>query len=163
MKLQRGDIFTIHSESLLDKLIDWVQAMWAKDKKSTESHCGIIISEDGETFESKFRISRGHIAEYTMNPKKRVRIYRHAEMSEDKFIRGWDFVKIHEGQIYPIHRWPLFILGLAEEFKVIKKPVCSELTKKFLYGCDLALFYWGVDVDELSDEVTSGLPWEVIL
>lgn len=147
-KLQPGDIFTTSSKGLMDDAIDFVQAFWSPDKKSTQTHCGVILNSSGETFESKFTIRRGNISKYQ---NRTIRVYRHPDMTPERFQAGWELVKSHEGQIYPIHRWPLFILGLAEEVVILPKPVCSELTTKFMHGADLwEGSYWGVDVNELD-------------
>lgn len=155
--LNSGDIFnTITNKNILQKGINFIQGALAKlrgrDGKSESSHTGIILDREGTTFESNFlKIGKYHLNDYA---GKRVRIYRYDDMTIRKFNQGFDAVKKHEDQIYPVHRLLFFIVpGLAERFAPLPKPVCSELVAKFLFCAGVrGKAYWGTDVDELEDE-----------
>lgn len=171
--LNTGDIFSVEpdkNDSLFYRFIGWginlVQGVHDQNdadpsQKSTESHCGIILNPAGDTFESKAMLGRYNLNDYK---GRYIRIYRNVNMTIHRFDSGWQAVKVHDGQIYPLHRWALFLLpGLAKHFAPLPKPVCSELVCKFLRYAGLRpKGFWGVDVDELFDEIRLTSEWILV-
>lgn len=147
MKLRKGDVFAVRTNSALAGMINFCQRIWSWDSESKYNHAGIIIGEDGETFESLVRIGRYNLSQYE---GQRILIARHREMDDLKFEYGFLKVKDLDGAVYPVLRLLLHLLRLAK-YVHWKYPVCSELVGKFLNAAGLWRKWWGVNPDNLAD------------
>jgi hypothetical protein len=158
-RLKAGDIFVSQNPMMLGIIINAVQKFWSADNQSEYSHAGIIINPNGETFESLYTIRRSHIDKYT---GKKVMIARHTAMTDQLFTHGFSQIIKHDGQIYPYHRLPLFLVPfLAKYISTGLFPVCSELVCKFLVKCGLRENWSGVNPDHIAD-MMKGRVWMVV-
>lgn len=151
IELRPGDPFVVHSDGTVPDMVNLFQSIWSPDHKSEYSHSGFVMSPDGETFESRKRIGRYHLKDFEGCP---IFIVRHALMTPERFQQGWDYVKKHEGAIYPVMRLALHAVGLAS-YVHWKHPVCSELECKFEVGAYLRREWWGKTPDNLADQWVS--------
>ena len=126
--VQPGDIFCSQYPSELGKAIRWITGRRSADKNAEYSHVGIIIGEDGETFEAVSRIWRQNLFRDYAGVK--VRIGRHRDMSKDAFEKGLESALAFEGNRYPYHRLLLHALRLAGTINTGRFPVCSELAMR---------------------------------
>jgi hypothetical protein len=153
MKLQPGDVFFQTSGTWLDSIINFFQSLWSGDRRSVFSHCGIVIDEDGTTFET----STWRTGFYNINSRRGrktvVYVVRHMFMRRLKIA----FPNL-SGRIYPYWRLPLFALGLAKYIHR-RNMVCSEIVADFLYNVGIRRSYWGVSVDDLVDQIQSDPAW----
>jgi len=142
----------------LGSLINICQAARAVDNESQYSHTGIITDSRGTTLEALWTVSAQNIWDaYAGN---RVLIVRNINMTPPVFAAGFEKIRKHIGQWYPVHRLLLHFLGIAKWIHW-KRIVCSELTAKFEAGCAEYLGpdktagflrnYYGVNPDNLTD------------
>lgn len=145
--LKKGDVFAVKTNSWLAGVINFCQRVWSWDSESKYNHAGIIIGENGETFESLGKIGRYDLSQYE---GQCIIIARHKDMDEQKFNHGFLKVKDLDGAIYPVLRLLLHFMRLAK-YVHWKYPVCSELVGKFLNSAGLWRKWWGVTPDILAD------------
>lgn len=166
--LASGDVFfekitKDNKPSFLQRGINFVQGLYSADGRSDTPHTGIILNAFGKTFESLKKIcSKNLFSEYK---GVEVEIYRHKDMTEYRYKKGWNAVKHHEGQIYPAWRFVWHTIPfLARFIHIIEIPVCSELVSKFLINAGLLDFkgYMGVNVDELYDHIKNHRDWTLV-
>lgn len=162
MKLQPGDEFAVCSPTALGCLIRMAEKVKAGDNESKYNHTGIILDGEGTTLESKWTVRSGNLwKDYVGCP---VLVVRNIYMTPWVFQLGYEKIKRHIGQWYPVHRLALHLLGLAK-WVHWDDVVCSELTAKFEVGCaeyfgedEGAGFmrnHYGVNPDHLTDR------WEI--
>lgn len=152
LDLQPGDVFATANPQALGWIINLAQKVQSDDGESTYGHAGIITSPAGETFEALWKIRKNNLKAYV---GKRVVIARWKAMTPAAFEKGWQAVKVQEGQWYPFGRLFLHLLGMPK-VHLPNREVCSELTCHFLIsagatvrsGCN----WYGVNPDELVDE-----------
>ena len=159
--LNPGDIFCTRNPMALGRIINGMQKFWSPDNQSEYSHSGIILDSKENTFESLWTIKRSNLNTYI---SKKILIGRHINMNSKLFQIGFDKIKHHEGQWYPMHRLPLFIIPpLAKYIATGYFPVCSELAAKFLYRCYLLEENWkGKNPDHIADMIIKWKVFEVI-
>jgi hypothetical protein len=112
----------------LGKAINFVQKLKSVDNESTYGHAGIILSPQGETFESLWTIRKNHLDEYNGCKVLIGRAIWPSQDDQNKAIAK--VISDHEGMRYPWWRLPLHMIGLAKFISVGIFPVCSELTVK---------------------------------
>jgi len=158
MKLQPGDIFFQTSGTTLDIIINFFQALWSGDKRSIFSHTGIVVNEDGTTFET----SPWRTGYFNLNSRRGrktiVAILRHTHM---RYLQTNLHACYLNGVIYPYWRLPLFALGLAGIVHW-RNMVCSEIVADLLTNLGLRKSRWGVSVDKLLDDMMSDPNWEAV-
>lgn len=164
IKLKRGDIFCSKNPMWIGSAINIAQKFWSSDNESEYGHAGIIISTDGDTFESLWTIRQNHLDSYKGN---KVLIGRAIWPSQDDQDYAIQRVRIdHEGQIYPIWRLIFHLFGpLAKYISSGKFPVCSELTvkKAILAGVTAWGSTWkGKNPDHVADAIRRWDAYEVI-
>jgi hypothetical protein len=150
MQLNPGDIFVVKSKSKIAKAILAIEHVMSEDHEAEYTHAGIILGDNGDTFESL-----RHIDHYNMDLNKGCHIFiaRHNLMAQEIFNTCMSSVIKYDGQNYPWWRLGLFFGGLADDLYRIDRPVCSELVALFLKGGGLRLEHsWGVSPDNLADE-----------
>ena len=158
--MKKGDIFCTRNPMALGRAINGMQLFWSTDNESTYSHSGIIISDEGATFESLWTIKKANIDKYR---GMRVLIGRHVKMTPESFKLGWDVVKRHEGQLYPFHRLILHIIPpMAKYLSTGRFPVCSELVAKFLCGCGFMRTWKGKNPDHIADMIRKWDDYDVV-
>jgi hypothetical protein len=158
-----GDVFGEYSGNLLAKSIDGIQWLWSTDRQATYNHTGIITGPDGGTFEALWTIKEanlwdkdrlGHqiiVARYNgcSGPKKK------GELENIK--------KYHLGQWYPWWRLFMHVLPPLAKINVFKRPVCSELTARYLYFIGARHGHWaGTRPDTLVDEWNMSKDFEIV-
>jgi hypothetical protein len=149
MKLQAGDCFVVRGNTNISYLIRVAGKFWSTDGECTYNHAGIILNEEGNTFESLNRIDHYKLDGYK---GKQIMIVRHKGMNNERYTDGWNFIKRLDGVIYPYWRLALHLVHLARLFNRSGIPVCSELVGMFENGADLREVFWGLTPDNLADE-----------
>ena len=155
IQLKPGDIFCTRNPMWLGRAINAVQWFWSQDGESKYSHAGIILDETGLTFESLWTIRRSHLDAYR---GVEVLIGRDIGMTESRFFQCWLRVMDHEGQWYPGWRLLLHLLPPVSKLSVTGRPVCSELTWKFVDGKN----FMGVNPDTIADRIRQWHRFDVI-
>lgn len=173
MKLQSGDIFLVHGTSTISKLIRWSEKFFSQDNEAKASHAGIITAPWGATFEALYNgIKRSNL--YQQYEGSEIVIFRHKDMTPDRFAAGYNAVLKYEDIIYPY--WRLLVHSIPVLSKYIHLagiPVCSELVAEFLYKAfvnnrevnDLMMqfrHWWGMTPDELEDMLIIHKLFEVV-
>ena len=149
MILKPGDIFCVTYDPAADEegpsLLQTVLSLGIRgvecfndvDGQAKLTHCGMIISPAGKTFEALWRYRNQNIYEaYGGQP---ILIGRHCDMNERKFAAAHrEIVKQYGGEWYPAWKLPLFALVPRLIKYLPGKPVCSELVLKewVLAGCE---------------------------
>jgi len=157
-----GDGFIVDTENLYSKIIKIGQRWTDKNENCWGTHGGFIVSPNGATMEALWKVRNAHITDYI---GKRVLIFRHKDMTPEKF--DYSFRKIfqeHWGQTYPFYR-PLYILSPVLCKAFTKKAVCTELEAKFFWYLGMMPHWRGVTPDNIADQVCfysrHGL-WQII-
>ncbi len=152
-----GDEFATRDASLLGGLIRCVQKAKSVDGESTYNHTGIITDPNGATLEALWTIGSRNL--WTHYAGERVLVVRNINMSPDVYAAGFNRIRRHIGQWYPVHRLALHLIGLAK-FIHWDRIVCSEFTAKFEAGCagfrdgsEMGFLrrWYGVNPDDLAD------------
>jgi hypothetical protein len=149
MKLQAGDVFVVQGTANISYLIRMAGRFWATDGECTYTHAGIILDEQGNTFESLNRIDHYKLDQYK---GCQILIVRQRAMTALGFQDGWDAIKHLDRVIYPYWRLGIHLLHLARFINRSGIPVCSELVGMFENGAGLRKVYWGLSPDNLADE-----------
>jgi hypothetical protein len=148
MRLKPGDIFFLLGTTWIDAIINLWQAVTGGDKRSSVTHCGVILNAAGDTQETtSWRCQNLNI--FQDHPGSLVYIFRPLAPPE-KLQEGIGSIKDQLGKIYPYHRWFLFVLGLAQHIHW-RAMVCSEQTARHLAGAGLREAWWGISPDRLFD------------
>ena len=150
--LNAGDIFLTANPMWMGRLINWVQTFNSKDNQSKYSHAGIILNNQGRTFEALWTNKQQNL--FKVYQGKQILIARNNKMQSDRFTFGWNGIKHHEGKLYAGHRLFFFLVcpPLAKYF-CLGFGVCSELTMKFLYRAGLTKAWKGWTPDDIDDMV----------
>lgn len=149
VKLEKGDCFVVKTDGAVSAPIRLVEKVKDLCGEAVYNHAGIIISEAGDTFESLQRIDHYTIHDYKGS---QILIFRHISMTDTLFEKGWAAIAGYDGKMYPWWRMPLFLLGIAK-WVHCTYPVCSELLKKFEWGCGIVKHWAGYTPDNIADEV----------
>src|SRR3989337_1606547 len=133
IELKSGDLFAARSQMLLGRAINAVQQFYSNDNKSEYSHTGIIVNNQGYTFEANWRVDSQVFLKAYKGGK--VLIARYSNMDITRFNKGYEYVyKKHYKHIYPFWRLFFFLVPpVAKYVHFLEKPVCSELVAEFLY------------------------------
>lgn len=160
MNLQPGDIFTTKNPQSLGRIIRNVQTFWSVSNSAEYSHAGIILDSTGTTFEALWKIEKGNIQNYLGD---NILIGRNLEMTEERFKKGYEYIKKYEGKSYPLHRLAFFLFPpIAKYIHFVDWGVCSELTAQFLMECGLIDFWRGVFPDYLATMIQRWQDWEIV-
>jgi hypothetical protein len=153
-----GDEFAACNPEAFGSVINFVQRMKAVDDESQYTHTGVITDPNGDTLESHWTVERLNI--WVAQRGRSVLIVRNINMTPPVYAAGFEKIRKHIGQWYPVHRLFLQLLGLAKYIHWTKV-VCSELTAKFEEGCAEFLGpdktsgfmrnHYGVNPDNLVD------------
>lgn len=136
IELRPGDFFCTTSVGvgagikarLLCSAIRKMERLHSKDGQAFYTHCGIITSAMGTTFEARWTYGHYHIDDYFDGP---VLIGRWVNMTPAAFDRGWAKVLRYHGKSYPLWRLPMFLFPLLPKISLTRLPVCSELDCMF--------------------------------
>lgn len=159
-ELRPGDYFCVQTGSWVAKPILWFQKLKALDDESTYNHAGIVVKEDGKTFESLAKIAHYDINGYAGH---RILVARHCAMTPEKFEAGYDAVRKFDGTVYPAWRLFWHAIGMAKLVHVVRIPVCSELVVEHCHAaglCNHGGFGWSPDA--LADKFRDSKRYEVI-
>ena len=159
--LNKGDILLTANPMWIGRLINWVQTFNSKDNQSRYSHAGVILNEQGRTFEALWTNKQQDL--FDAYQGKQILIARNNLMTHNKFETGWNGIKRHEGKIYAGHRLLLFLIcpPLTKYF-CLGFGVCSELTMKFLCRAGLAKTWKGWNPDDIDDMVREHREYTII-
>lgn len=159
--LKPGDIFLTANPMWMGRIINFVQKFTSKDSQSVYSHAGIILNSQGRTFEALWTNKNQDL--FKAYCGKKILIGRHAGMTHNKFVKGWQGIKHHKGKFYAGHRLLFFLFcpPLAKYFS-LGLGVCSELTMKFLYRAGLAEAWKGWNPDDIDDMIHHYREYEII-
>lgn len=158
VKLNKGMVFAVCSDSSFARWINAVQKVKAVDNEAMYNHAGIIVSERGRTFEALSKIKYSDLDGYTGS---KILIARYKSMTDDMFDRAWPEIVKLNGTIYPFPRLVLHLVGLAK-FVHWKFPVCSELVAKFEFEAGIRKNWWGIMPDNLADEWQMSKHYEIV-
>jgi hypothetical protein len=150
ISLRKGDIFFVRTDAFITNFIIFYQRLWTGygdyNKDAFYGHVGVIIDSDGTIYESTSVIGEGNLSKYKGYS---VCILRHNEMTNSLFVKGFSAVENYRGCTYPFWRYPLYLLGLADNIH-LTFPVCSELAGIFLNKAGLLNnIGWGLSPKEL--------------
>jgi hypothetical protein len=153
-----GDEFAARNPQAFGNLINFIQKAKSVDDESLYTHTGIITDPYGTTLESSWRVTSQNLWEAQRG--RRVLIVRNINMTLPVYTAGFNKIRKHIGQWYPVPRLLLHLVGLAKwiHWDMV---VCSELTAKFETGCSEYLGpdktsgfmrnHYGVNPDNLVD------------
>ncbi len=162
LKLKPGDLFGSTNPMALGRGINAVQWFYSTDGEAKYSHSGMIISEEGDTYEARWFIREYHLRDYVGKP---VIIARYKTLSVKEFARALLRIKIrHHNQFYPVWRIPLHVLGPMAKWLSWKGEfvVCSELVAELEYFLGLRHYqYMGATPDRLADEWRWWQGWKI--
>lgn len=161
--LKPGDIFLTTNQTILQKMVNFIQRFWSKDDKSKYGHAGIIINGFGDTFESQWKVMKKNIWKDYSNCK--LLIARHSAMNYKTFMKSYlQVYNEHYGEYYPVYRILFYLYPPLTKLS-IGKVVCSELAAKFLWNVEMMPFFNGCNPDTLHDHICWGAregQWEII-
>ena len=153
VKLKRGDVFLSSNPMALGKIINAVQAFYARDKKSKYSHAGIILDPDGTTLEAVWTVKNKNLFDNYAGDE--ILIGRPITLTESDIDRGIKAIEKHKGQLYPFLRLFLFAIPPLVRRLPWYKLVCSELTCKYLNKAGLKDIVWlGKMPDDIDEIIT---------
>lgn len=168
-KLQPGDVFGTRNPMALGRMINFIQKLWSKDSASKYSHSGIIIDEDGATFESLWTLNTGNLFKaYTGKEiivARPISKYDKAKLltRKEKYTAVKKIIVEHKGQWYPYWRLTLQLIPPLAKIVWFNRPVCSELVAKYLWYIKARHHQWaGTNPDTLADEWRIWKNFEVI-
>jgi hypothetical protein len=151
--LKPGDVFASRNPQGLGSAILLAEKMRSLDGEAKYGHTGIILDDQGTTFEALWTIKRQNIFEAYKG--QQLLIARWQGMTPTAFECGFLSVKDQEGRMYPFYRLFLHMLGLGK-IHVDGQEVCSEITCHFLIGAGAKVLsgkeWAGVTPDNLVDE-----------
>jgi len=161
-QLQPGDVFGTRNPMALGRAINFLQKIWSRDSESKYSHSGIILDEEGTTFEALWTIKKQNLFEAYGG--KEVIIARYTKGTDTIIKTELDFcLSCHEGQWYPIWRLPLHIFPPLAKIMLFHHPVCSELVAEFLCEIGARHCQWAsTNPDTLADEWRRWKNFEII-
>lgn len=161
LDIKAGDIFCVNSGYWVSRAITNVTGLYALDKNAKYSHSGIIINQNGQTFESLYHIEINHLEEYV---GKQIIIGRHSSMSYPIFKSAFDpLFDEQNGRVYPAWRIALFLIPpLARYLSNGEWLVCSELAAKFLKNAGILNTFTGWAPDNIADMIRDWKNWSII-
>lgn len=151
--LMPGDTFGTYSHKLIAHSINVIQWIWSNDSKAVYNHTGIIQNAEGKTLEaSLWTISEPNLFEESKG--EQVIIARYNGCSLEKKKQELENLKAyHLKQWYPWWRLFMHIIPPLAKVNIFKRPVCSELTARYLYFIGARHEHWsGTRPDTLVDE-----------
>ena len=162
IQLQRGDIFCSRNPMSLGRVINFVQALYARDRDAKYSHAGIILDDKGTTLEAIWTVREQNIFEAYAGQD--ILIGRPITLKENDICYGIDTIlQDHCGQVYPFLRIFLFLIPPLVRRLPWIKGVCSELTCKYLNKAGLSDIVWlGKVPDDIDEMITYHKDFRVI-
>lgn len=149
--LKAGDMFcSAFPGAKLGFLIKAAEKIMSKDFHADMSHSGLILNSKGDTWEILWRLKTQNFFEAYEGCN--VLVVRYKKLKDVKHFKAIKDLSKHDGQIYPVHRFLLYLTGLAR-FVHWSRLVCSEFVAKYLYYINARhKHYWGTTPDILSEE-----------
>lgn len=160
VKVRRGDIFLSRNPMWLGRLINWVQALDAIDKKSTYSHAGVIVNDMGDTIEAVWTIKEGNIWDDYKGDM--VLIARPVKVSKSSINEGINIIRKNLGRWYPFHRFFMMIIPPIARRVGGTVGVCSEETIRYANGAGMNIDWRGKTPDNIHDMVKDSRSWDII-
>lgn len=157
-----GDVFGVRSPGVLGKGIRFVEWVQSPDWEATYNHSGIILDEQGRTFEALWRIREASLKEYE---GRQVIIARYLGRTERRVEMALAAIRAkYAGRGYPFWRIGLYLIPYMAKFASTGKyGVCSEVTAEYLYFLGARHKHWpGANPDMLADEWRRWQVYEVI-
>ncbi len=165
MLIKSGDYFCVSAPDDAEFLSKFLAhgirlftAMGSKDDEAKYSHAGIILDEEGNTFEALTTYKVGNLNNYVGSP---IIIGRHFDMTDEIANASSEKIMVKfAGKMYPFIRLGLFLIPLAAKFLHFAKPVCSELCflhmkhsnlRRNIHGDEIIDFYWSITPDYMAD------------
>ncbi len=166
MNLQLGDIACTRNPENLGRLINKVQAFYASDNASTYGHALVITSRAGETFEARSTLRHYHLNTYVGD---QVLIGRNKNMTNEKFLSGYDAIFDLDGRKYPKRRLLLHLFPPFARINWFGNYVCSGVVDLFLKSSGLSdpvtggeYNFRGRNPDHIADMIHRWNDWEVV-
>jgi hypothetical protein len=150
-KLQPGDIILFAGRSFRARLVNFFQALFARDRTSAYNHAALVTSEDGDIL----HVTRWFIKYTSLKHRyrrSRVMIVRWRGMSRDRFRQAFAEIAPMQGRAFAFWRQPLLAVRLGW-ISFGEYMVCSELVARFLQAAGARSGPWaGLNVRDLYDE-----------
>jgi len=168
-RLRPGDYFLVTDayddrdfRSFLTKGIRFVTRRYAADKTAYYTHGGIIVNEDGTTYEALTTYKFADLFRAYGNEDSNLLIVRHKEMTPERHATGMNEVLRFQGHTYPVYRLVTFLWGAdIPRYLYAGRPVCTELL--FMHtkyaGCTAPRFR-GIYPDKACDIFKGTSPYE---
>ncbi|MBN1828724.1 MAG: hypothetical protein JW884_06240 [Deltaproteobacteria bacterium] len=170
-----GDGFCTRNPMLLGRIINWVQRFQSKDNQSEYGHAGIIIGcadpsrdvwrdgipiDQAVSFEALWTNRRQNFHEAYKGRK--VLVGRHELMTEERFLKGWEGIRHHEGTWYAGHRMIFFLVPPFGKYLSAGLAVCSEMFMKFFFKAGIYGFWKNWNPDDVADMIHRWRDWEIV-
>jgi hypothetical protein len=169
IKLKPGDIFC---STTVGAGADWKSRMLAAairkreeigsmDGQAFYTHAGIVMHENGRTYEARWTYDFFHMDDYYQGP---VLIGRPRIESQGDLGRGLNAVIKYHGRGYPFWRLAMFLVPGMTKISLTKLPVCSELVCMFAIAAGIEeVGQWkGQNPDHVADMIKKWDAFDVI-
>lgn len=154
-KIQPGDGFLTRYPGPLKYAINLIQYLRSRDGKASYTHAGMVISENGTTYEARIKTKEYKLDHYIGT---KVLIYRHVCMNNNTFYKFYKQLKKESyNKIYPFYRMIFHLSPGLSKWAPFGRGVCSERNAKHHYLCEFMSYWKGVTPDDLHDMVCD--PW----
>ena len=160
IELRPGDLFVSENPSpFLRYFIMKAQKSISFDGHAKYGHAGIIVDNEGTTFEAGIHIEGmcglriGYQNLFENYEGIEVMILRHEKMTDELFNHSFASISsTYNKRIYPIWRLPLFLTPtIARKLHFTDLGVCSEIDAKLLYNMQFVPQWRSVFPDMLAD------------
>ncbi|MFA6152921.1 MAG: hypothetical protein WC716_16485 [Chitinophagaceae bacterium] len=159
LNLKTGDCFCTRNPMFLGRIISAIELFWSTDGHAEYSHAGMMLNNT-QTFESLLTNKSQDF--YQGYQGENVLVVRPQVPDLDKFLALQKIYKEHNGKWYPFHRLPMFIFPPLAKINIADRPVCSEMTAKYLTLLKIRQNWKGVNPDTLADEFRNWKQYEII-
>lgn len=159
MLLQAGDVFCVEgSMSVVSSFIRLAEQFWSTDNKADYGHAGIILNDQGKTFEVLWTAKKSDLSKY-LGQKiiiARPTVLYGTEIAISSRVVEMtlaNIIQATQGLPYPVHRLFLHLVPpLAKYVSLGKLKVCSELVAEYLKQVGARPFIAsGINPDTLAD------------
>jgi len=155
LKIKKGDIFCTYNPIFFGRCINSIQRFYSCDDKSDYSHAGIILNEQGNTYEVSWITKEYNLYEH--HKGNNLFIARYENLTDELFDNAVNTIRfLYGNQWYPFWRLFFFLVSPTSKYVSFGKVVCSEMVAHYLHLIGARHeHYCGTDVDKLYDELSN--------